>query len=488
MSGQQRTLPDPSWYGSPGDVVEQWLRYIAIFRRRSTQEEPARLRQQIRSATDEVGIYRREINDAEAYLATIGQQVQELRERIASGGPDFDAIAAEILALPFVVASRVDNYGRLAILVRPTRSDGKDIGDFELSFQSFKPRWYSSYMTWSRTTENVIHNVQFENIRKEDFLPGSNRTMCRCSIEINEGRLTGLRESYQYIEVIKHFVQRINRISDNAHILPNVGSNTLEPVYEDHVVNPGRALERLHHGLVGESDVERLASLETLIEHKEAQINRYRQGIRTNQQNLRQLNSALEKLERLANAEIVLSDEDAKQAKRQLRFITTGIPGVMGMRFAEDGTPVVHVRSSFAHHGARYDFGDYELYLCPRLDSGQFGGWGVVPVSLTRRPANRWLSPYLALYGREGELDAGSWFCFGGRSPQLARLMQAGNFDHAVNVMVNSLNGVNREDLAFVMQNATQMPIDEVWHNAPRRRPRRRTLQDIGQVAIATTS
>lgn len=171
---------------------------------------------------------------------------------------------------------------------------------------------------------------------------------------------------------------------------------------------------------------------------------------------------------RIVSAELVLHHHrteqgnnsiDLESARKELELITTGIPGVMGLRFRSNA-PVLHVRTSVVWDNKRYDLGDFEVSfsLGPRHATHR-----IVPTRLPQGINDGRL--YWQAY------DDG-WFCFGNRAEQLNALFAQGSFAQFLHYTVNSLCEVNKEDTQQ-LEYYPVIPIDEVWINRPRRRARR---------------
>ena len=195
------------------------------------------------------------------------------------------------------------------------------------------------------------------------------------------------------------------------------------------------------------------AAYQSLVDEKTHHIRELREA----QVTLRSVNAELAQ----HRLQIERSDNsiDLEGARRELELITTGIPGVMGLRFRSNA-PVIHVRTSTVWDGRRYDLGDFEVSFSI---SSRHAARRIVPTRLPEGVGDR------RLYWQAYE-DV--WFCFGDRAEQLDTLFAQGSFAQFLHYAVNSLCEVNQED-APQLQDYPIIPMDEVWFNRPRRRARR---------------
>jgi hypothetical protein len=188
------------------------------------------------------------------------------------------------------------------------------------------------------------------------------------------------------------------------------------------------------------------------------------------QRELRLNHARLVELQLLINETI--DTVDVEMARQELQLITTGIPGIMGMQFRR-GVPVVHFRASYVAYGERYDFGDYELVF-KEIPSPPTA---VVQTRITRYPMGSIERNESLPYWFDGN---GGWFCFGERATEIRKQFRSCQFGHFVNLAVNSISSLNDDDHYMISRLAT-IPMDAVWHNHPRQRPRRRILPKIGR-------
>ncbi len=473
MPNLTRTLPDPTWHGTPGDIKQRWLDFVLAEGVRRSQTEPNRLKERIVTLEQEVRNCKRYSAEYKDERETHTTQIKKIEERLAIGQPDFDALAAEILAMPIVVATRVDECGALAILIRPVREDGGDVGDVEISTQSMRYRgWRDSfYVNRSRCPRTMWENVRFEHLEPSSILARPDSHTAILSGALCDA-IRILAADSQYVELITTLANLCTQVRSHADRLPKADPNAV-PIYTGHVSDPGEALKQLHTMVVLHDEQKRLDELKLKVQRCDRELESWRNQLRTLQRDLRTCKAELAELEQLAKASPELTKAEQNEALKQLAFITTGVPGVMGMRFSDDGTPVVHVRTSNVQEGKRYDLGDVELHFKPYNNYAQYNDLGVLQYHVTRHPNPDYPAPYTHMYGGRG-FDPSNWFCFGSRSSQINSLMNTGVFDHAFNIMVNCLNSLNRSHRDYARY-ATQIPLDEVWHHAPRRRARRRT-------------
>lgn len=186
------------------------------------------------------------------------------------------------------------------------------------------------------------------------------------------------------------------------------------------------------------------------------------ENIRMLQRDLRPLHARLAELQ--APCDPSADAVDVSAARQELLLITTGIPGIMGMRFERE-VPVIHFRASYVAYGERYDFGDYELVL----EETPSPPTAVIQTRITRYPGVNIERHQSLPYWFDGN---GGWFCFGERATEMRRLFRSCQFGHFVNLAVNSIGSLN-DDHQYVISDLTTIPMDAVWHNRPKWRPRR---------------
>src|SRR5262249_43372529 len=147
-------------------------------------------------------------------------------------------------------------------------------------------------------------------------------------------------------------------------------------------------------------------------------------------------------------------DED--RAREELRYITS-LPGVMGMKFTRDGTPVLHVRLSHLRNGHRYDMGDMEITFSPRL------GNSVVAMVLTRTSMSGNAPLYWGSIRRRDDGAMEGEFCHGSRSEELRLLFNRGDFSQFVHLIMNTLDGINQGHGSNLRDTFTEIPEGCVW-------------------------
>lgn len=74
-------------------------------------------------------------------------------------------------------------------------------------------------------------------------------------------------------------------------------------------------------------------------------------------------------------------------------------------------------------------------------------------------------------------------FCFGNRAEAIRTAFLQGDFVHAVNVAIGSLNTISEGDFNGYM--FAEIPLNMVWNRQIRRRPRRRSVtRAMGATAL----
>ncbi len=462
---QRGVLPEPTWYGSPNNLLPKYLAFLRKHKLRYGRNPIADIVSEIRD-------YETMIRDNESNITYYRDRAAQTRADLAAlnvhlarDDEAYEEAAQEILALPFVIASRVDVHGALVLLIRPDRADGVDVGDYQIDYGILRKDQSRATVTATRMPDGRRPWFQRMAYHSERTVCGINLTSYRLSV--NSKRIRSDVDAFRMVQLFTYVNNQMKRLLLSNHNEWRVKAerSTLTQLWEGHVACAGDALRRLVELCVGSDD-----SRESMMQ----EISSYERGIRSARQRideyhraLRRKRAELAQLER--DKERTRIDIDIAEAKRDLELITTGLPGVMGMRFERDGTPVVHIRSSWVYKGHRYDLGDYEFSLTK--NRGQSSGYGVMPVRLTRMTANQRLSPYLSLYPSDTREN---WFCFGGRSTEMHNVLANGEFGHLLNVAIHSINRINDYDRDVCVGRFPEIPLDEVWENRPRRRARRK--------------
>ncbi|MFZ1802143.1 MAG: hypothetical protein WAW62_04225 [Candidatus Saccharimonas aalborgensis] len=439
--------------------------------RQQAQTRPAQLRRELSYAQsgnrDDCAQLRSYANERRRVQETLTRLRASVRT--FSDG-DYSSALEALFALPEVIATRVDRHGALVVLIRPIRDDGLDIGDFEISFDDLVAD-YNSYIVRSRLTQD---DVRYRKLRVSDSF-GNNTHLFRVD-SISRQQFLDFYTNLDLTGLVRAVSEQINEVTASSRALLQQTVPGAEPLWDGFVENPLKALKQLHkraldrHGLIRQ-----IREQERYVADYDRAVHDLRVQIRQNEASIRQMEAELAALEAAAlrHGEII----DLADARRTLRFITH-MPGFLGMRFDEDGTAVIHVRTSWVYRDQRYDLGDFELWLRPNRSI--HGGYGVVPIHATRLPSGDRSTTYFNRYAshRPG-LNENDWFCFGGRSGVLNSILNDGDFGHFVNVAVNCMNSVNNVDERDHARYLPVIPMEEVWRHQPRTRARRRLAEVV---------
>lgn len=462
-----RTLPNPTWHGSPSNLLP---RYVAFLRKHKQSSQVTDDNESVADLLASIASYERYLASYEHVfaarqreLARINARITEVRSAISFSDEEYEAAAAALIAHPSVIGSRIDDTGSLVLLVRPRRKDGLDLGDFQIGQDLFKRNGDVLLCRATHWGDITFSNLRYNSRVSEEL------TIVRYRITANRERLVGNMKRLEVVNMLEYVVRRINRLSSWSYRdFAKLDEEHAQPLWEGHATMPGKALKQLLKLAIASAEKDLIRDLEDQKWRITEDINTYRRAMSEYQLALRDKRAKLARLERAIAQTVVEIDED--EAKRDLELITTELPGVMGIRFDNDGTPVVHIRSSFLYRGHRYDLGDLEFWL--KANTGSSRGYGVMKVMMTRQPANGNYSPYLSIYR---DVDSNeNWFCFGGRSYSMAQILSRGEFGHLLNVTVHSINRMNAGDESYNARRFVEIPLDEVWQNRPRRRRRRR--------------
>ncbi len=456
---KRRTLPSPTWCGSDNNLLPKYLAFLHTQSKQILTEH----RMAIQQATDEADYYKRLVKRAvrqmvgiRARQARINRELSQLQDMPQFSDEQYDMAAAALLEHPSVLASRIDEVGSLVLLIRPKRFDQIDLGDFQIGVRLFDS---NPIVTMCRLKQH--DSLELKNLRWGDRIC-SDPMLVERTVIVNRTRLMNDLTKLDMTSLVEYIIHRIKVVSTIWYRTAKYDESTAIPIWKGHVAHPGRALKRLVEAGYTGLRLQRIYELED-------QAGRLQEELAAHNRQIKRWTHIIEDQQSYV-AELTKQIEtgtiDIEAATRDLEFITTGIPGVMGMRFDEDGTPVVHIRSSVRGGMRRYDLGDLEIWL--RKSNGYNDDYGVVPINLTRRTALGGAHPHLRIRGSVDD----NWFNFGGHARSLHRLLREGHYGRLVESIVNILNTVY--DMWDVEHKSTEIPLDEVWENRPRRRARRK--------------
>lgn len=476
MTARTSVLPAPTWHGTPANLQHQWFEFLRGHARQQAQTRPAQLRRDLSHAQSNNREYHNRLRRYTNERRTVQETLTRLRASVRTfNDEDYSGALEALFALPEVIATRVDRHGALVILIRPIHSDGLDFGDFELSFDDLAVDYYP-YLLRSRLTQE---DIRYSNLRMRECL--SNATYLYSIETLGREEFCNFYVNLDLAGLVRAVSEQITDVAARSRALLSQAMHDAEPLWDGFVANPLKALKRLHKRALDRHELGRqIRDQERYLADYDRAMRDLREGIRQNDAETRRMEAELAALEAAAQrrgGEII----DLADARRTLRFITH-MPGFLGMRFDEDGTAVIHVRTSWVYRGRRYDLGDFELWLRPSRGSNR--GYGVVPIHATRFPSGGSSTIYFSHYqGRRPGLNEDDWFCFGGRRDELRAMLNDGDFGHFVNVAINCMNSVNNMDKPDHARYLPVIPMEEVWQHQPRTRARRR----LAEVAIAAS-
>jgi len=468
---EREHLPQPTWQGFGDDLLQKFATYTLTSRIATAKEEPERIARELEDAVGGAERYERMLTELRESVRKYEAEIAQLEE-VMRAGEDDTALLAELErlnALPFVIGTRTDMTGRLYIQLRLTPRRGmrrRDLGDFEIGLVHDR-RNQSSYRLHQIRRVEGMHYDKFHSFevydRQGDCVVGSigltagliaNRQLVQLAQEAHDSLIGSAREPYGGF--------------------PLLGNP--EQIWDGFTANPMKAVKRSIALLKESSPEERVRRLSNAVGQSTADIERYMQLIREQRAKVRQLRAAHQDALRLADGAAL--NLDLQEVLASLQYIMQ-LPGLVGIKFDDEGVPILHVRSSHLIQGRRFDFGDYQFRLVPNRYSHQ----GVIETTRTRGERGYYWHPD----GYHGE----GWFCFGNREAELRNLLKSGSYREFVHLLINTLNSVNERDrsLGGLMDVYREIPVGEVWQNRlkkrrqrPRRQPRR--PRELGRVAI----
>lgn len=465
------SIARPTWHGFGMDLAKKYCNFVVAHLRAQLEEEPRRLEREIEEATSNLAASERQIRINREALQQAEEELKLVAQAIEHPPTDEELQAAlsQIEALPYVIGTRVDMQGRLFVQLRisATVEDSVvDVGDFEVGFmQSGRYSDESSYAcNYLRIPPRTDVHYGFTSWSLYGFEEGNCAT----------GRITlhnHLLQLGDLVGFVTNVHETLAAAAEQRNSFPLLEEEP-EPIWSGFVSNPLKAYRRSLE-LGQDISLERIReSLEYRQRSLQENIEYYIPRVRSYHTTLRQLRAAYAKATEAAKKTTI--EVDPERLKADIEAIAK-LPGVMGIKFAKDGTPIIHVRTTHVCDGQRYDFGDFEIHLTTQERNDRRS---VVKVRATRiSKGNDHL--YHHGLGRRGE-----WFCFGGRASELERMFRQGDFAQFVHLAINSMNAVNDgSDYKSLLDDFyTRIPMDEVWTPKPRRtrlRRQRRSLEEV---------
>lgn len=477
-------VPTPTWHGSPPDAPQRYLAFVKDGRNE-------RLRDMIAESERKVEAARADLADYTQAIETNRRRIIEQRNRLAEVRQDLNdlptpeelqAEVERIKAIPNVFGIRVDSDGTLVVHVRTyVTYEGSrvDLGDFEICFEedldyTSWPVVYTRVPTAPGGDHDVGCRRGFEREQREGSIYYGYFKFNRADAEIIRSLLASgvIYEALvlmlsRMCSIDEDFIGCFQKLAEGADPSP-----TWRGYMDELTDGLHKTIDRFANGPVRVQ----IAEAQHYIDHYEAELRKYADRVREKNTQIRQLEAEVQELRSQQHGEI-----DERAVLQELRYIK-GLPGVMGVRFNEYGIPVFHIRTSHVLENRRYDLGDFEVAL---TEEGCLDPRGVVSIHQTRSSRGR--REHLFFHAERGTRADGAaegWFCFGGRSSDLTRLFRRGEFGQMMHLLVNTMNGVNRDYRRHDTLNDyyREIPMNAVWRtrrNRPRRRPRGVPAQQV---------
>lgn len=444
--------PPPTWYGTPANLVDQFVAYVRHTAPEQHRRRLATLNDEIYDLASRTDSYTRAVRRLREQIDECNKRIVELTQTLfdRSNLSDFEDGLLELMDHPLLLGLRIDDQGRLVAHFRVHRDDAY-IGDYEIGIYS------QDRSVDVRQTDVETHHTP--SAFKLSYCEATSSP--HGSLSFHQPPIANHFRDGAFVQFADTVLDYIRRFAKTKALLgqPNAPN---EPTWQGVNIDLEQALWRSLDFSINNMIRREITELQRKSESRRREARDYADIIRSN--NLR-VGQARAELARLSSIDVVATFNDA-EARRQLREITT-FPGVMGVRFIEyDGVnvPVFHVRTTIVYDGCRYDIGDYEIRFIPHD-----GATAVINVAETRRAKG---APYY--FPQNGGYTG--WFCYGARASELRRLFEAGQYAEFMNVAINSMNAVNRGSERSIPNYFTEISMNAVWKpvGAPRRLRRRR--------------
>lgn len=463
--------PAPSWhgFGQLDETVRRYAEFCVTHQDRLRQNSSGYLAREIDLIDANLERAKSSLDYAREHVALYERQVEQQGARLSVFDPEEAREQfRRLIRLPYVLGTRLERDGDLAVQLRVVHEyDGVsyDMGDFDISLSR-------RAVYWTRQPDNIAYDC-IKNVSWRTRDPGYLGTLSDTLV---------LPDLCEYVEHIATQLSRPAEWHGAYYRAPAADlASAPEELWYTHLFE-GQALAaaRLwHENAVNAHVKDELARAERNLRDWKYEVTDRTERVRCLQAERRGRKAELQKaLKR--EAEAPTRELDLTAAAQNVRKIAS-FPGVMGMRFTDDGVPVIHVRTSIVYGGDRYDMGDHEVYL---REAKYERALGVVNVHATRRQM-------LYTHNYDDDVSA-SWFCVGGRADQVRNHFEKGEFPSLVHLLINTMNGVNPGSEYAVRDSFSRIPMDAVWEsrlkqprNRPRRKPRALRDAEMGRVALA---
>ncbi len=449
--------PDPTWtgFGAEG-VLTQYAAFMRHHMIEQSETGPTKLRRDLQDYEYEVEYYLRNLKEYRGKHAQAQEYLKTLKLKLKSSDTNNLQQQGEALRmLPFVLGTRLEATGDLAVLIRATAEWGGrqyDIGDFDVSLSAFtfstgQPIHYIRRPIDPRSNRPVSFRT-FPGFYAQDTAVAA-RTTVGVNPQDYDTPVEYLRQVYSKLTLsVPHY---------NREYFP-LAETVPDPPWSMFLPADMTAAALLKHA---ES---RQAPLRTQITDQEETVKQYAQTVetyvgqvRTYKQRVRDTKRELNEAMRIAKEAVGEIDQD--KLVEELKYIIT-LPGVMGIKFDANGVPVVHIRTMIVHAGRKYYMGDFEVTLHePRPDFA-----GVLAIRQTKSADEREHGrEHKHLYfHRDFSYD---WFCFGSRREDLRELFRLGDMGALLHLMINTMNAVNDYQEGYISEYYPEIPLDYVYRN-----------------------
>lgn len=434
------TLPAPKWQGFETDCLEKFLRFALDKRTASTQKRQRKLQDTIAELEREIRTLGRWITTRTTAIATSQQRLAAVQRRIDNQPIDMKQLEAEVRAivqLPFVTNIHIheDGYPVVHMALSDPQSQrvfAEITVDFDLQRNYYGQLWVA------QRALQPSKGIFWSNRRGPwDDEPERHPTG-HLLLPVNM-TLPGIVTAYcEYLERANARWSRWRIISRRVHRKVLDGYD---------IAQLTDAFKKWRTDTTFADLVTQRQNLEDELHENQDSLQRNREALRQAHGNLRAARSEHAAFENGSHPSVNAQDV----AQEFLKILT--LPGVMGLRFAKDGTPIFHVRSSVLRNGHRYDIGDYEIRFRTISVSE-----GVVNVHATRGGSKEYYHP--SSYDTRAD-----WFCFGGRAQEMSRRFKRAEYASFMNLLINSLNSLNKGDRKRqqLVEAYNEIPVDLVW-------------------------
>lgn len=439
--------PDPTWMGFD---AEGTLTKYAAFKRQHMIERsetgPSKLKRALQDHEYEVEYYLRNLKEQRGKYAQAQEHLETLKLKLESSDTNNLQQQGEALRmLPFVLGTRLEATGDLAVLIRVTAEwNGRqyDIGDFDVSLSSYVFSM-GQQVTYVRRPVDPSRGklVPFETL--PGFYSRDTAVAARATLGVDPQDYTPVEYLRQIYSQLALSIYRYDR-----ECFP-LAETTPDPLWSTFLPADMTTSALLKYVESRQGPLRmRIADQEEVSKQCARTIETYVGRVRTYKQKVRDAKRELNEAMRIAKEAVGEIDQD--KLVKELQYIIT-LPGVMGIKFDDNGAPVVHIRTMMIHAGRKHYMGDFEVTLHePRPDFA-----GVLAIRQTSAGKHLY-------FHREYSYD---WFCFGNRGEDLRELFRLGEMGGLLHLMINTMNAVNDYQEGYIPEYYPEIPLDYVYRN-----------------------